>query len=210
MIAAITSLLFDLKLKSYWFARGLTVALAVLFGVILKEYGFETSTILLSWCMLYLAKGLSFLSIDSLSPRKQSELASIGCYLAIACAGVIIVYGMDLVVISALIVFLQPAIREAIHDGTVYVRERQDWPLGVDVASALSNEIGKSLGAVLISVVGLLMALGVDWLMLGLIVFSLIIIWGHQTPALAEDNGNAPEAHTSTLKSGMSLKAICA
>jgi hypothetical protein len=88
-------------------------------------------------------------------------------------------FGLDLFLISTLIVLLQPAIREAIHDGMVYVRERSDWPLGVDVASALSNEIGKSLGALLISIVGLLMALGVDYLMMGLITFCLIIIWGH-------------------------------
>lgn len=194
MIAAVTSLLFDLNLKSYWFARGLTVALAVLFGVILKEFGYETTTILLSWCALYLAKGLSFLSIDALSPARQSRLAALGCYLAIACAGVMMSQGMTVWMLSALIVLLQPAIREAIHDGTVYVRERQDWPLGVDVASALSNEVGKSLGAVLIGVVGVLMALGSNWLMLGLIAFSLIIIWGHRKPALPDSLTTSTEA----------------
>ena len=38
------------------------------------------------------------------------------------------------------------------------------------------------------------MALGVNWLMLGLIVFSLIIIWGHQTPALLHPS--SPDANT--------------
>jgi hypothetical protein len=208
MLFAITALLIDLKLRGFWFARGLIVALGLMFGVILKEYGFDTATILISWCILYVAKGLSFLSVDSLSPERQHRISNVACFLAIGCAVLMAFVGINLVVMSAFIVLLQPAIREAIHDGTVYVRERGDWPLGVDVASALSNEIGKSLGAALISVVGLLMAMGVSWLMVGLAAFSLIIIWGHQKPALPDISSEKTPARAAHPRIGPVAKGF--
>lgn len=182
MIATLFSLFFDKNLKPYWLSKALGAALALIFGIILKSFGYNNSTILISLCLLYLSQGVAFLALDALSVGLRAFVSYVFCLISLGLSLYMFFKGINILFLCAIAVLLQHAIRENSNNGVSYIREKGNWPLGVDVATILANEAGRGVGILLIGLISVAMAMNGDWLFAILALFSLAIIIYHPSP----------------------------
>lgn len=184
MISTLYSLFFDKNLRPYWASRALGAALSLIFGIILKSFGYDNTTVFLSLSLLYLSQGLALIFIDSIPVVLRSFISYLFCIIALSLSVYMFFFGINLLLICSIAVLLQYSIRESNNNGSSYIREKANWPLGVDVATAIANESGKGAGLLLIALIGVAMAISVDWLFAILALFSLAIIIYHPSPHL--------------------------
>lgn len=189
MFEALKSVLLDGNFKSYWLSRAMTVAISVLFGVFLKEMGYDSLTVILAWSALLLIQTVQLFGLGLVSERKQHQLSHWGGWFSVICALWMMIYGASLVPFFLLILAQVPAVREGVISGMVYVRIRTDWPLGSDVASAVMNEAAKIFGAIIISALSIVIGYSMSWLMVCMIAIILIILWAF--PKLPETAASA-------------------
>lgn len=193
MLDALKAVLLDGTFKSYWLARAVTVAVSVLFGVTLKEMGYDSLTVLLAWSALLLLQTVQLFALGVLSERTQHGLSVWGGWFSVACAIWMLVFGESLAAFFLLILAQVPAVREGVISGMVYVRMRTDWPLGSDVASAIMNEAAKIFGALIICVLALSIGWGMPIFIMANIVIVLVILWAlPKLPPGTESGGGIP------------------
>lgn len=189
----------DKKLRPYWSARGLIASLFFLFGILLREAGYEATEVLMAWIVVYLSQAMLLLSFDYIVKRKGSarlhSATIIGCSM-IACASTLgmILLGTQLVFFSITTILLLPVLRESIHNGTLYIRSNQ-WIFGANMASLIANEAGKATGALLIFLFGYLSSLNEQWMAVFLLALIIISIRVHTTSATSA-LFNAPDNHS--------------
>lgn len=177
MINALKAVLMDGNLKPYWLSRAMTFATAMLFGVVLKEMGYDTLTVILVWAGMLAIQTVILFGLGMVSESIQHRLSVWGVWVSVAAALWMIAFGPSLALFFVLILTQVPVVREGVISGMVYVRVRSDWPLGSDVASGIMNETAKIFGALIVSALAILIGLHMSWFLFSLIVIVLLILW---------------------------------
>lgn len=179
LLIQIKQLIFQKELSTYWYARGLQTALLFLFGSIFKKMDYSVSDVFLFWSFLYFLQSSLFFSIDYFSGISKNIWLNITNGLSVIFIAMILLMGFNPFYFTGLVVCMQPALRESIHESMIYVRERKNWELGVDVASAFLNEGGKAVGGLSIALFGFLLELNevFFFFFLFLVSFSLFFMF---------------------------------
>lgn len=190
-----TQLLGDKQLRPYWSSRGLIASLFFLFGILLRESGYQATEVLGAWVVVYLAQATLLLSLDRLIKRasaRRHQAVIVSCALG-ACASTLgmVILGTHLALLSITTILLLPVLREAIHNGTLYIRG-QTWEFGPNLASLLANETGKAIGALLIFLFGYLSSIDDQWMAGFLLVLILVSIRSHTASQSATPDHATP------------------
>ena len=189
LLTQIKQLIFQKELSTYWYARGIQTALLFLFGAILKKMDYSVSDVFLFWSFLYFLQSSLFFSIDYFSGISKNIWLNITNGLSVISIAMILLVGFNPFYFTVLVVCMQPALRESIHESMIYVRERKHWALGVDVASAFLNEGGKAVGGLSIALFGFLLELNeiLFFLFLCFVSISLFFMFKFPVSGASED-----------------------
>ncbi len=159
LLTQIKQLILQKELSTYWCARGIQTALLFLFGAILKKMEYSVSDVFLFWSFLYFLQSSLFFIIDYFSGISKNTWLNMTNGLSVFFIAMILFMGFNPFYFTGLVICMQPALRESIHESMIYVRERKHWALGVDVASAFLNEGEKAVGGLSIALFGFLLEL---------------------------------------------------
>jgi hypothetical protein len=142
----------------------LVVSVYFLFGILLREAGFSNQEVILAWVVVGLAQGALLFGMDALARKLPGNThGTLVRGLAIASlilAAVMAYQGISLVWFSAMAILMLPMVRESVHAGIFYVRDKEGWALGTNIASFYANEMGKGFGALSIFFLGYFSSIG--------------------------------------------------
>lgn len=187
----------DKKLRPYWVSRGMVASLFFLFGILLREAGYEANEVLVAWIFVYITQALLLLSLDkvlkSFSSGSHNKMVVACSVLACTTTIGMIALGVNLWLFSFTTIMLLPVLREAIHNGTLYVRDRK-WEFGANLASLCANELGKAFGALFIFLFGYISSIDERFMAAFLLVLIGLSIRSHNN-AKRQDNVRSYDPH---------------